>query len=348
MTVAVPSMSASKEGGHSGTLLFGVGSWLLCSVGMMICNKMAIKALPTPCTLVGIQFLFAVAVMVVVCYRSLHIGSLRDVMRWAMVVPFFTGMILSSILALEYAPMSLVITFRALSPMFSLVAERFYPSPVQVTSLMVLSLAGMLVGVGFYVWDMDKSHLSGMCWAVLNIFLAVGDRLLQRLMLSQEQSPVDISKTGLTLLNNLLGCIPLLVAGYFTSEFERVPSAVAELDVVGWVWVIASCVAGVGVSYTGIWVQSLITATSFLVLVNASKFGVILYEAYVIKENSLRVMQIFGACISIMASVAYSKAREQAEAPRKEEAVVRLMRRESPAKGEKDERDSHTPILTAV
>jgi hypothetical protein len=73
--------------------------WVFCSVGMMVFNKLAIKALPLPCTLVALQMAFAALAMLVACWRSLHIGSARDVLRWSLVVPFFTGMLLTSILA---------------------------------------------------------------------------------------------------------------------------------------------------------------------------------------------------------------------------------------------------------
>jgi len=123
-----------------GTLVMGLGSWLCCSVGMLVFNKLAIQALPTPCTLVGFQFAFTTAAMVVCCYGSLHIGSLCDALRWATVVPFFSGMVLTSIIALKYAPMTLFITLRVVSPMISLMVERFYPSPIRVSPLAPPSL----------------------------------------------------------------------------------------------------------------------------------------------------------------------------------------------------------------
>ena len=41
-----------------------------------------------------------------------------------------------------------------------------------------------------------------------------------------------------------------------------------------------SCLVGFGISYTGIWVQSMISAASFLVLVNANKFAIIIFGAF--------------------------------------------------------------------
>jgi len=304
-----------------GELMVGLASWTTCSVGMLVFNKLAIKAFPVSCTLVAFQFLFTAFVMLLPpSVQTIHLGSMKDVLRWAMVVPFFTGMILSSILALKYAPMTLVMTFRALSPVLSLTVERFYPNPLTVSPLMIFSLFGCLVGMYLYLYDMDKSNLSGMWWAVLNNFFAVGDRLLQRLMLGKDQNPVDISKTGCTLLNNSLGMIPLLIAAACTNEFPDIAPALQELDAWGIVWVTVSCFVGVGISYTGIWVQTMISATSFLVLVNANKFFILFIEVFLMKEKSLGNMQMVGAAVSILMAVLYGKAREAVESAPKEKS----------------------------
>merc|ERR1719436_252588 len=130
----------------------------------------------------------------------------------------------------------------------------------------------MIAGVAFYAHGLENSAYSGIFWVFLNNFFAIGDRLLQRLMLAKDQSPVDISLTGITLLNNVLGMIPLCIIALFSHEFNALPGAIAGLDSWGMFFVAASCLVGVGISFTGVFVQSLISATSFLVLVNANKF----------------------------------------------------------------------------
>jgi len=291
-----------------------VSSWMVCSIGMMLFNKFAIKAFPVECTLVALQMMVTVVAMIVFCYRTIKIGSMYDVLRWTMVVPFFTGMLLSSILALKFAPMSLVVVFRTLSPMASLLIERFYPDPLRISMPMLASIATMVFGAGLYTSSMKRSGFGGIGWVFLNIFFAVGDRLLQRLMLAKDQSPVDISKTGITLLNNLEGMLPLLVVMGLKNEFAEIPEAFAALTMMGTFWVVLSCLVGIAISYTGIWAQSMISATSFLVLVNANKFVIIFIEAFCLKTKVLTSIQVVGACVTILGGVLYGKAREQIEA----------------------------------
>merc|ERR1719145_403669 len=102
-----------------------------------------------------------------------------------------------------------------------------YPDPLRISLHMVASIAIMVVGAGLYMSAMHRSDFRGIGWVLLNIVFAVGDRLLQRLMLAGDQSPVDISKTGVTLLNNLEGLLPLLVVMFVKNEFAEIPETIA-------------------------------------------------------------------------------------------------------------------------
>jgi len=197
-----------------------------------------------------------------------------------------------------------------LSPLVSLGIERFYPNPLRVSPAIFASIFGMCLGTSMYVSKMDENNWNGIVWVFLNIILAVGDRLLQRLMLAKDQYPVDISIPGLTLLNNFLGVLPLCVAVWWTDELHKIPATVASLSGLSAVWVVASCIVGVGISYCGIWAQSLISATSFMVLVNVNKFAIILLEVFVMRIKKPHPLQVAGAIVAILAGVAYGRARE--------------------------------------
>ena len=49
-------------------------------------------------------------------------------------------------------------------------------------------------GAMMYVSELPVKSWQGIGWVLLNSAIAVADRLLQRLLLSKEQCPVDISK----------------------------------------------------------------------------------------------------------------------------------------------------------
>eukprot|EP00439_Symbiodinium_sp_Y106_P046822 s2036_g5.t10 len=101
---------------QSSQIVLSVSSWCICSVGMMVFNKMAVTRFPAECCLVALQMAFCSAFLLCFAQKSIHIGSFRDVARWSLVIPCFSGMLLTSMLALKNAPMSLLVVLRCLSP----------------------------------------------------------------------------------------------------------------------------------------------------------------------------------------------------------------------------------------
>mmetsp|Transcript_57921 Transcript_57921/g.135577 ORF Transcript_57921/g.135577 Transcript_57921/m.135577 type:complete len:321 (-) Transcript_57921:136-1098(-) len=294
-------------------VLLACGSNCFSSVGMLLFNKLAVQAFPLECCLVWLQLFFAAAFMLIFAFPYLHVGSLKDFLRWCIVVPFYCGMLLTSILALKNAPMSLLIVLRNASPLASLAIERFYPEPLRISPWMLGSIFMMLAGAVMYVSELPTKHYQGIGWILLNSFIAVMDRCLQRLLLSKDQQPVDISKAGITLINNLMGLVPIGIAAWAKGELRELPGTYAALTALDKAYIGLSCVIGLSICYTGIWAQSLISATSFLVMVNANKFVIICIEAFGMHTKVLTMNQFLGACVSILGGISYGRARSYIE-----------------------------------
>jgi len=297
---------------HMQTIL-ATSSYCFASVGMLLFNKLAIQNFPLECCLVWAQLFFSAACLGVFGFPYIHVGSTRDLLRWCMVVPFYCGMLLTSILALKTAPMTLVIVLRNTSPLMTLVFERFYPEPLQISKYMLGSILLMMMGAMMYVWQLPMDNWQGIGWVMLNSAIAVVDRLLQRLLLSKEQCPVDISKAGITLINNLVGLLPVGLAIWASGEISSLPLAVSKLTRWDQFFIAMSCVIGLAISYTSIWAQSLISATSFLVMINANKFVIIGIEAFGMHSKTLTPLQIVGASLTILGGVLYGKSRQAIE-----------------------------------
>lgn len=303
-------MVKKDAAGTQNETVAGVGSWMICSVAMMMLNKKAISTFPYECTLTAVQMLFSV--MVLLCsFRYIRFGSMRDVLRWSLVTPFFSGMLLTSMLALKHASMTLVVVFRCLSPILALPIEWLYLKTFQVNRSMLVAMLLMLLGTSLYASQLPRDNLPGIQWVFLNMLLAIGDRLLQRLMLAKEQNPVDISKAGVTLINNIVGFFVVTSIDAFQGGFAGSWHHLGELSPEGMRCVVLSCVVSVGISYTGVWAQSLISATSFLMLVNANKFIIIFMEVFVMQTLTINHLQLIGAILAVVSSVIYGHARQE-------------------------------------
>lgn len=287
--------------------------YCICSAGMLLSNKLAIHDFPLECALVFFQLLFTVLFLGIFAFPYIRVGSMKDFLRWSLVAPMYCGMLLTSILALKAAPMSLVIVLRNASPLGTLFFERFYPEPLRISKMMLLSMVMMLAGAFMYMTaHVQPISWVGAGWVLLNGAIAVADRLLQRLLLAKNQYPVDISKTGITFINNFIGMIVVGIAMVLKGEVAHVADAVKLLTLQGKVNVALSCVLGMAISYTSIWAQSLITATSFLVMTNANKFIIIAVEAWGM-HSTMTPVQVCGASMTILGGLFYGKARQEIE-----------------------------------
>jgi len=294
-------------------VVLATSCYCFSSVGMLLFNKLAVQHFPLECCLVWAQLCFAAFCLLIFGFPYIHIGSMRDLVRWCMVVPFYCGMLLTSMLALKTAPMTLVIVLRNTSPLMTLVFERFYPEPLRINFGMLVSIVVMILGALMYVRELPITNWQGVGWVMLNSSLAVVDRLLQRLLLSKEQCPVDISRAGITLINNFCGMLPVGLAAYFKGELRFLPQALSNLGRLDQSYVAISCVVGLAISYTSIWTQQLISATSFLVMINANKFIIIGIEAFGMHTKALSFLQILGASLTVLGGVMYGKARQATE-----------------------------------
>ena len=134
----------------------------------------------------------AVAVMVFL-FPTLHFGSVfpqrGEVDEGGTI---FTGVLLTSNIALKCAPMAMVVVFRVLLLFLSMEVESGLPVPPRITRAQLLPVTIMVSGNILYASGAHTEHLlDGVAWIVLNMLLAVGDRVVQRSMLAADQHPMD-------------------------------------------------------------------------------------------------------------------------------------------------------------
>jgi hypothetical protein len=172
-------------------LIGSAAFYLASSAGMSILNKLAVTALPLPVTLVVIQMAFTTATTL--CgWRLIHIGSLRDALRWGCTVPLlFNAMLVSSMFAMRHNTLGTIAVFRNIAPLFTLAIERVFRVPIEVDGPTIASLLTIVLGVGIYHAASIQFSRVGLTAIGVNIVFAVLERILQRYLLAQE--PVDLS-----------------------------------------------------------------------------------------------------------------------------------------------------------
>ena len=112
------------------------------------------------------------------------------------------------------------------------------------------------------------------------------------------------------MLNNGCGLLPIVALVALYDEPAQWRRVLNSMGGGAWALVGLSCINGVAISYAGLRVQQLVTATSFMVLTNVNKFIVILFGALVLHEP-LTPLAALGMLLAIGGGLAYAKVRQQ-------------------------------------
>jgi len=278
---------------------------------MMIVNKMALRAIGLPMTVVMIQMAFTVLFLCATpC--TLHFGTLKDVLRWSTTVPFlFTVMLASSMLALDHASMGAIVVVRNVAPIVTMLIEGFFGEKSPISCLALTSLIYVVCGVCLYVSADITFTAVGMGYMLLNMVASVLERIIQRKLIAI--TPIDVSKTGMMLLNNAVSLLLMAPVVCWFGEHTKW-HRFRSLDTTAMALLVGSCVNAVAISWAGINAQGYVTATTFMVLTNLNKFVVIGFGMAVL--NEARTWQAYVGClVALSGGLWYARIRSNASAP---------------------------------
>ena len=283
-------------------------SWGSCSIGMTILNKMSVSKTRAPVAVVIVQ-------MLATCAMAAASGNLKFGAGWRLwavsVPPLFVLMMVSSMLALKYVTVGTFVVVRNLGPVVTLIAETVLHNPENLSLDWRTLASTVAIAVGVWMYEAQDVRFSavGFFYLLLNLALACAERMLQRHFLAVNQ--VDVSKPALMLLNNGIGALLALVVVPVLSpkEFHLLYHAVRRSVGTG-IAVAASCVVGCAISYSGLWLQKLVTATSFMVLGSVTKLVVVAW-GILFFGDAAGATSVIGAAISVAGGYAYARTQSK-------------------------------------
>ena len=324
--------------------------FMACSASMMLVNKQVVHRFHSPVTILDMQLLFTVLVLGVVFPWTLQMGTRRDVWRWVRVVPLlYAGMLSSSMIAQLYASVGLQVAIRNLGPLITLPVERVFNEPIVADkwtwAALLFTLAGSIFYVSESMYKQDLNELAmGICLSCVNLLIAMFERLFQRRLIAVK--PVNISKTGMLLLNNIVAVLPVTLLlgvhdkiGMHSEPPDwkaRWPQA-APLD---YFLLFLSGICGVAIGWTAINAQQYITATTMLLITNLNKIVVVTIGMLFMGDPHGPVA-ILGMLMALGGGVWYALARKNVAERQKEakQAAERAAQAKELAKAQKLEAD---------
>merc|ERR1719343_1895181 len=301
---------------HARTALLCI-SWASTSVGMHVLNKALVGYLSGPALISAFQMGLTVLVVSVRSWNELKGAPRQQLLQWMIVPVFFSGMLISAFYAYAEISLTLLTLVRNLTPLLMLPLESVLMAPDKrpaITGPVVLGILTMLVGALVYSGgNMASISLVGVAFALLNMVLAVTDRLIQRRLLTTECK--ELSSTLCTLLNNFFGMIPTLLLAWATGQFAeaaRPESRARWAEAQALVLLLLSGLVGTGISILGLECQRAISATSFSVMQNTSKVAVVSAGIVFFFDPIGSPVSMAGLSLSLGGSFLYAWAQQQA------------------------------------
>jgi len=296
-------------------LSFGACSW-----GMNVLNKALVSVFHAPSLVTAAQMLMTVFGTLILAFSQLK-GTKEQMLKWSFVPFLFFGMLVSSFFTYEYLTLSMLMVIRNLSPMLTLPIEKLVmpvdKQPV-VSGGMLSALMVILVGAMVYVGHAPETSAIGFVFSMLNMVLAIADRVAQRRLLTSECK--DLSTETCVLLNNVIGCVPCIALGAVMGELRAV-------DMQLWfqsrttLLLVLSGVIGSGICYTAIAVQREISATSLMVLQNTARMFVVVAGIIIFKDPA-EPHVCAGLVLSFAGAIWYGHCQMEANRKAKEAAAM--------------------------
>lgn len=282
-------------------------SYGTCSWGMSVVNKALVVALDAPTLVTGAQMVMT-TIGTLVLARSQLGGPRKEIMRWSFVPFIFFGILVSSFFAYKYLTLSMLMIIRNVSPLITLPIE-YAVMPAEkcpnVNKMMIVALLLGMVATLVYCEQLTISLL-GCFFALLNLVLAITDRVVQRRLLTTDCQ--NLTTEMAMFLNNSIGMIPTVIMALALGEFAKVNLKVWFCSVTT-IILLLSGVIGTGICYFALAAQREITATSFFVLQNAVRMAVVLVGVVVFLDPIGFPWQVTGLALSFMAALWYGKAQ---------------------------------------
>ncbi|KAJ9466821.1 GDP-mannose transporter [Diplonema papillatum] len=190
-----------------------MAAYCVCSVSMIILNKLVLDSKGFHFPFVVLFFQNASATAFVVTLRLLGIieypGLERSIVRrWLPLIVLFTGMLATSLMALQTMSVPLFTLIKSLAIISTAIGDHFLFghvfNRVMVFAFFLMSL-GSLLGAKNDAW----STQSGVAWAFFNVLCTSGYQLYMKGVLNDLKS--TMGKWGPVYYNNILSLPPLLL-----------------------------------------------------------------------------------------------------------------------------------------
>lgn len=297
---------------------FAVAIWSGSSLAMNMINKVAVGILPLPLTLLVLQMLIADILLLIIVGPWQLLSEIREklanVWRWSLLVVPFSGMLLTSMIALHEGSVITLVVVRGALPLVTLFLERI-ALPENSKSIDAMQCGSLfLILCGTFVYACADLHNSG-SWKALaciciNMVCTVAHRILERQLLVD--TSMRLSFGAASMVNNSVGIIPIACFMLLLGEHHRWAESFASrefLQLKALACIIFSGVVGLCLGFYSIVIQKHVSATAHLVLQTAVKFLTVIAIIFLLHEQ-LSLIKGVGCFVTLLGGAWYGVASQ--------------------------------------
>jgi len=285
-----------------------VGLYCLASSVMLVTNKRAVMLLPAPNLLLALQLISTCLLAIGMHFAGATTMNFRPhkamVLAYSSVALVFFSTLYGNIKILEHAGVNAFIIVRSCTPFAVCVLDycflgRTLPN-ARSSVAMVTTAASCFIYISMKGGSSTEWGVDSLFWCAAWYSMFVFDQVFIKAIVDKYPA----SGWERTLYQNFfaggISCLGLLLSP---------PTSViaANGSLFGWLVVLASCVVGGSLSYSGMSLRGEVTATMFTVLgVGCKMFSILLNEAFVESNNSPSRLLVLA--VAVLSSAAYQQA----------------------------------------
>lgn len=298
-------------------------SWASCSVGMHVLNRCLAFQLTPPVLITLVQMAIAVGLVGICSFRQLRVADRRQLGKWMIVPIIFAAIQVVSYYTYQYISGAVLTVVWNVVPLLMLSVERrFMPVEKQpsrslgiVGSIIIMTLGAIFYGggQGGLGW-VTKLSIPSVIFALVNIALAMLDRLVQRRLLTVECK--ELSSAVCTVMNNFWEAVPTIIIAVST-QLNQLEEAARPEKLVSWsdwrivILLLLSGAVCICICYIGFECQRAISATSFFVLQNGTKVPILIFYVVLYRDTVKSVWGALGMLLILGGSFCYGVSQMQ-------------------------------------
>jgi GDP-mannose transporter len=187
----------------------------------------------------------------------------KKIKAFGMVSVAFVGAVFTNMKTLQYANIETFVIFRSSTPIVISIFDWMCLGRALPSLRSWASLAFILVGaIGYVMTDADF-EVRGYAWVAIWYVVFTFDQVY----IKYACDTVKMNNWGRVYYTNLLSCVPVTILLVLFREdlaFNDWLASRASLE--AWTALIVSCLCGIGMSYSGFFCRSIVSATMFTVV----------------------------------------------------------------------------------